>query len=226
MSAMSKGILGIKLGMSQIFSSDGKAVPVTLIKAGPCVITQIKTSKKDGYDAIQIGFGEIKNSRVNAPARGHFVAKGLTPMRYLKELRCSSEDYKVGMELKADVFSEGDRADVIGISKGKGFAGVIKRHGFAGGPASHGSHLHRAPGSIGQCATPSRVFKGKKLPGRMGGGQVTALGLEVVKVRLEDNLILIKGCVPGAKGNVVLVRDSVKRKARSAGKKKSADAAD
>ncbi len=211
---MRKGILGVKLGMTQIFAEDGKVVPVTLIQAGPCVVTQIKTEKTDGYEAVQIGFGEVKESKLTSPERGHLAGKGIKPLRYLKELRMPAGDLQVGAELKADIFAEGDRADVIGISKGKGFAGVIKRHGYAGGPAGHGSHFHRAPGSIGQAASPSRVFKGTRLPGRMGGKQATVLNLEVVQVRPDDDLILLRGAVPGPTGKVVLVRQSV----RGAGK--------
>ncbi len=218
---MSKGILGVKLGMTQIFADDGKVVPVTLIQAGPCVVTQIKTEQKDGYDAVQIGFGEVKESKINRPELGHLASKGLKPLRYLKELRMPAGDLKVGDEFAADIFAEGERADVIGISKGKGFAGVIKRHGYSGGPGGHGSHFHRAPGSIGQAASPSRVFKGTRLPGRMGGRQATVLNLEVVKVRLEDDLILLRGAVPGPTGKVVLVRQSVRGAGKGAGKKRT-----
>ncbi len=216
---MSKGILGVKLGMTQIFAEDGKVVPVTLIQAGPCVVTQIKTEKTDGYEAVQIGFGEVKEGKLSSPEQGHLSTKGVKPLRYLKELRMPAGDLQVGAELKADIFEEGDRADVIGVSKGKGFAGVIKRHGYSGGPGGHGSHFHRAPGSIGQAASPSRVFKGTRLPGRMGGKQATALNLEVVKVRPEDDLILLKGAVPGPAGKVVLVRQSVRGAGRHTSKK-------
>ncbi len=217
---MMKNLIGRKLGMTQIFSESGKAVPVTLIEAGPCLVTQIKTRDKEGYDAVQIGFGEVQEKKLNSPRNGHLKSKGIKPLRYLKEVRVEDPTgYELGQEIKVDVFSVGDRADVSGISKGKGFAGVIKRHGFAGGPASHGAHFHRAPGAVGQCATPSKVFKGKKLPGRMGGEQVTVLSLEVVDVKPERNLLLVKGAVPGPEGGLVHIREAVKHSSK--GKKRA-----
>lgn len=204
-----KAILGEKLGMSQVFMED-MVVPVTVIKAGPCVVTQLKVKEKDGYEAVQLGYGELDPEKVNRPMNGHFKKGNCAPQRRLAEVRLDPADYKTGQKIRADVFSEGDRADVTGISKGKGFAGVVKRHGFHGGPASHGSRFHRAPGAIGQCATPSRVFKGKKLPGRMGGERVTALNLRVVRVDKNKDLLLLQGSVPGPRGSFVLVRESVK----------------
>ena len=209
MSSMVKAIIGEKLGMSQVFAED-KLIPVTVLKAGPCVVTQVKEVETDGYSALQLGFGEIKLERMNLPARGH-LKKANTASRFLAEVPLEpGEEYKPGKKIRvSDIFEEGDHADVIGISKGKGFAGVIKRWGFSGGPASHGSRLHRAPGAIGQCATPSRVFKGKKMPGRMGGGRVTALNLLVVKVEPEKDLLMVRGSVPGPSGSIVVIRGSV-----------------
>ncbi len=217
---MSKAILGFKLGMSQIFDEDGRVIPVTVIQAGPCLVTQLKTMEKDGYEAVQLGLKEVKEDRLSKPRLGHLAKRGLPPLRYLREFRMPTGDLAVGGEVRADIFERGDRADVTSIAKGKGFAGVIKRHGFAGGPASHGSHFHRAPGSIGQAASPSRVFKGTKGPGRMGGGQATVLNLRVVKVQADDGLILLRGGVPGPDGGLVMVRQSVRtplRKNKRAG---------
>lgn len=205
-----KAIIGEKLGMTQLFKDD-LVIPVTVLKAGPCVVTQLKVVEKDGYPAVQVGFGEVKAERMNSPMRGHVRKSNSTP-RTLAELPLDPASYKTGQKILVDVFEEGDRADVTGVSKGKGFAGVIKRHGFHGGPASHGAHFHRAPGSVGQCATPSRVFKGKKLPGRMGNERVTALNLLVVGVDRDKNLLLLKGSVPGPRGSVVMIRESVKSK--------------
>jgi large subunit ribosomal protein L3 len=211
---MEKAIIGEKLGMTQVFKDD-LMVPVTVIKAGPCVVTQLKSSDKDGYQAVQLGFGELKADRANMPMKGHLKRANTPGVRVLAELPLDPGAYKAGQKIKVDIFSEGDRTDVTGISKGKGFAGVIKRHGFAGGPSSHGSRFHRAPGAIWQCATPSRVFKGKKMPGRMGGDRVTAQNLLVVAVDRDKDLLLVKGSVPGAKGTVVVVRESVKTKKKS-----------
>lgn len=212
-----KGIIGRKLGMTQIFSEEGKAIPVTVVEAGPCTVTQVKTVEKEGYDAVQLGYGKVKDKKLNKPQRGHFERKGLEPMRYLAEIRVDDpSSYQVGQEITVSLFSKGERVDVTGRSKGKGFAGVVKRHGFGGGPGSHGAHFHRAPGSIGACATPSRVFRGSRMPGRMGAERVTALHLEVVDVKPERNLLLLKGSVPGPNGALVIVRESVKsRKRRS-----------
>lgn len=206
-----KGLLGKKLGMSQVFSEDGELLPVTVVEAGPCIVTQLKTSDNDGYAAVQIGYGDIKESKVNKPAKGHFAKAKTEPKRYLVELSAKGgEEYKVGQTLTADLFAVGERADIVGVSKGKGFAGIIKRWKAHGGPASHGSHFHRAPGAVGACATPSRVFKGKKLPGRMGNSRVTMQNLEIVQVDKGSNLILIKGSIPGAKGGLLLIKPTTK----------------
>ena len=206
-------IVGEKVGMTQIFTEDARAVPVTVIKAGPCYVTQIKTVQDDGYNAVQISFGQTKPNRVNNPESGHFARAGVAPARHLFEVRVDSVD---GLELGQEVdlenaFPKGGRADVTGISKGKGFSGVMKRHNFSGQGASHGNHKkHRAPGSIGACATPARVFKGMKMAGRMGGDRTTILNLEVVEVDGERGLIALGGAVPGTKGSVVVVREAVK----------------
>ena len=204
---MCNTILGRKLGMTQVWSEDDQLIPVTVIQAGPCTISQIKTIEKDGYEAVQIGFGDIKAKKVNRPMKGHFDAAGIEPVRVLREVHVKySADYSLGQKLTVEQFAEVKKVDVTGISKGKGFAGVIKRHNFHGGPGGHGSHFHRAPGSIGQCATPSRVFKGAKLPGHMGVDKVTVKNLEVVRIDLEQNLLLVKGAVPGGKGALLSVR--------------------
>jgi large subunit ribosomal protein L3 len=206
-----KGILGEKLGMTQIFD-DTRAVPVTVIKAGPCYVTQVKTKDNDGYDAVQLSFVEPRPSKVSKPMRGHFDAHGGRPGRYLVEIRTDdAASYEPGQEIRADIFSAGERADVIGVSKGKGFAGVVKRHGFGGLSASHGTERkHRAPGAIGACATPSRVFKGMPMAGHMGHERVTVLNLEVVRADPERGLVLLKGAVPGPEGGLVMVRSAVK----------------
>jgi len=200
-------ILGRKLGMTQVWSEDDKLVPVTVIEAGPCVVTQVKTEKTDGYRAVQIGFGDIAERKVNKPMSGHFAKAGVEPKRHLTEIRIGSdEQYKAGDAITVDVFSDAKSVNVSGVSKGKGFAGVMKRHNFRGGPGGHGSHSHRIPGSVGQCATPSRVFKGKKLPGHMGSEMVTVRNLDVVKIDSEQNLLIVKGAVPGAKGALLTIR--------------------
>ncbi len=210
---MPEAILGKKLGMTQIFNEDGRVVPVTLISAGPCVVTQVKTKKKDGYSAIQLGFEDIKEKHVNKPLKGHFAKTKIAPKRYLVEIPLKEgEEVKAGDTISAGIFTPGEVADVIGVSKGKGFTGVVKRWGFKGGPASHGAHFHRAPGSIGACATPSRVYKGKKMPGRAGNERVTAQNLEIVKVDPEKSLVFLKGSVPGARGGLLLIRRAVKAK--------------
>ncbi len=211
-----KGVLGRKIGMTQIFSEEDKLVPVTVIDANDCVITQVKTPEKDGYSALQIGFGSIKEKRVTKPMKGHFDKGKTEPKRHLAEVKVDKgHDYRVGQEIKADIFSVGDKADITGVSKGKGFAGVVKRWGFAGGPGGHGSHFHRAPGAIGACATPSRVFKGRKLPGQMGNSQVTVQGLEIAMVDTEQNLLLVKGSVPGGKNSIVIIKESVKKRKKA-----------
>jgi len=200
-------ILGRKLGMTQVWSEDDRLVPVTVIEAGPCVITQVKTVKTDGYTAVQIGFGDIAERKVNKPMQGHFDKAGVEPRRVLTEIRTAESDsFKTGDEITVDAFAEAKSVHVTGVSKGKGFAGVMKRHNFKGGPGGHGSHSHRVPGSVGQCATPSRVFKGKKLPGHMGTDTVTVRNLDVVKIDSEQNLLLVKGAVPGAKGALLTIR--------------------
>lgn len=206
-------ILGQKLGMTQIFDDQARAIPVTVIKAGPCHVVQIKTKETDGYSAIQISYGEVKPSRVTKPVAGHYAKAGVAPARHLVEIRVEDPtEYGVGQEIKLrDVLEKGQRADISGVSKGKGFAGVMKRHNFSGQNASHGNHKsHRAPGAIGACATPARVFRGMRMAGRMGGERVTTLSLEVVDVDVERDLLLLRGAVPGPKGSVVLVREAVK----------------
>ena len=208
---MAKGILGRKVGMTQIFTPDGKAVPVTVVEAGPCVVVQKKTVTTDGYDAIQLGFGEKKERLTNKPMKGHFSKANVKPFRFLHEIRVAADEaYNVGQEIKADVFSEGEWVDVTGTTKGKGFAGVIKRWNFNRAAMTHGSMYHRRPGSLG-ATDPARVFKGRKMPGRMGGEKVTIQGLQVVKVDPERNLLLIKGSIPGANGAFVVVKKTVKR---------------
>jgi large subunit ribosomal protein L3 len=206
-------ILGEKLGMTQIFDDQSRAIPVTVIKAGPCQIVQVKTEETDGYSSVQLSFGDIKPSRVTEPVKGHFEKAGVTPTRHLVEVRVEDPDsYQVGQEINiSDVFAKGVLADVTGISKGKGFQGVMKRHNFSGLGAAHGTHKkHRAPGSIGACATPARVFKGTRMAGRMGGDRVTTLNLRVVEIDSERNLLLLMGAVPGPNGSLVLIREAVK----------------
>lgn len=210
---MNKGLIGKKLGMTQIFDEQGKVIPVTVIEAGPCVVAQVKTVETDGYNAIQLGFGDVKESKINKPEKGHFAKSKLTPKKYLREFRLDSvENINVGDELKADTFTAGDQLDIQGTSKGKGFQGVIKRHGQSRGPMGHGSMYHRRPGSMGPTSTPGRVFKGKKLPGHMGSQTITIQNLEVVRVDLDKNVILVKGSVPGAKGAILKLKTSVKSK--------------
>jgi len=200
-------ILGKKLGMTQVWTEDGNLLPVTVIEAGPCVVTQVKTVARDGYDAVQIGYGDIKENRVNKPMAGHFAAAGVEPVRHLAEVRLDAPaDLKPGATVTVEMFADAKHVHVSGVSKGKGFAGVMKRYNFGGGPAGHGSHFHRAPGSIGQASTPSRVFKGKKMPGHMGCEKVTVRNLDVVKVDAEQNLLLVRGAVPGGKGALLTIR--------------------
>lgn len=204
------GILGKKVGMTQIFTDKGVVIPVTAVEAGPMVVTQIKTVDKDGYNAIQIGFEDAKEKSLNKPKKGHLAAANVLK-KHLKEFRVDSvEGYTVGQEIKADVFETGAKIDVTGISKGKGFQGPIKRHGQSRGPETHGSRYHRRPGSMGACSYPGRVFKNKKLAGHMGSVKVTVQNLEVVKVDADKNLILVKGAIPGAKGSVVTIKEAVK----------------
>lgn len=209
---MSKGILGKKIGMTQIFTDEGRIVPVTVVEAGPCPVIQKKTVATDGYNAIQVGFSVLREGLANKPRRGHFQKASLKPMRYVREFRLDDVDsYEVGQEIKADLFAVGDKIDVIGTSKGKGFAGMIKRHNANRGPMSHGSKYHHRSGSLG-AKGPARVFKGRKLPGRMGGKRVTIQNLEVIRVDADKNLILIKGAVPGAKKSLLILKPSVKAK--------------
>jgi large subunit ribosomal protein L3 len=203
---MQKGIIAKKIGMTQIFDENGKVIPVTVVEAAPNVVVQVKTVENDGYAAVQLGYGDKKATRVNKPMKGHFDKANAGYKRTLKEFRLDNCDLEAGSLVKADVFAVGDIVDVSGTSKGKGFAGVMKRHGFGGGPGGHGSHFHRAPGSIGQCATPSRVLKGVRLPGHMGCDRVTVKNLEVVRIDEDLNLILVKGAVPGGKNGIVRVR--------------------
>jgi len=208
-----KAIIGEKLGMTQVFDEENRAIPVTVVKAGPVRVTQIKRPETDGYAAIQIAFRELAAGRAGRPAVGHFARAGVAPHRHVVEVHVDDpDDYELGQVITvADVLAAGRKADVTGITKGRGFAGVIKRHGFSGQGASHGTHkVHRAPGSIGACATPARVFKGKRLPGRMGGERRTILNLEVVQVDAERDLVLLKGAVPGPKGAVLVIREAVK----------------
>ena len=207
---MKKAILGTKIGMTQIFGEGGKVIPVTAILAGPCTVVQKKTAETDGYEAVQVGYGEIKEKKVNKPMKGHFAKADVANKKYLREFRLEDiSGLNVGDEIKVDIFAEGEKVDVSGISKGKGFAGPMK-HGLHRGPMTHGSKSKRVSGSMGMCSYPGRVFKGKVLPGHMGVEKVTIQNLEVVKVNAEENIILIKGAVPGVKGGLVTVRDAVK----------------
>ena len=208
---MRKGLIGRKMGMTQVFTEDGAAVPATVIEVEPSVVIQRKTVKREGYDAVQIGCCRVKQKHVTKPLQGHFqkVDKGF--FRILRELRGDISGYDLGQEVRVDIFKPGDYVDVTGTSKGKGFAGVIKRHGFRGGRATHGSMFHRAPGSIGASAEPSRVFKGRKLPGQMGCDRNTVQNMQVLVVRPDDNAILVKGSIPGGKQGVVLIRQAIKK---------------
>jgi large subunit ribosomal protein L3 len=200
-------ILGRKLGMTQVWGEGDNLVPVTVIEAGPCVVTQIKTAKKDGYHAVQIGFGDIAERKVNKPMMGHFNKAGVDPKRHLMEIRTDEpQNLKAGDTITVEALADAKSVHVTGVSKGKGFAGVIKRHNFSGGPGGHGSHFHRSPGSIGQASTPSRVFKGMKMAGHMGVDTVTVRNLDVVRIDAEQNLLLVKGAVPGAKGALLTIR--------------------
>ena len=205
-----KGILGKKLGMTQIFTEEGIVVPVTVVEAGPNVVTQVKTVEKDGYNAIQVGFEDAKEKSLNKPQKGHLAAANVLK-KHLKEFRVDAvEEFTVGQEIKADLYAAGEKIDVTGTSKGKGFQGPIKRHGQSRGPESHGSRYHRRPGSMGACSFPGRVFKNKKLAGHMGSVKVTVQNLEVVRVDADKNLILVKGAIPGPKGSMVTIKEAVK----------------
>ena len=206
-----KTLIGKKVGMTQIFDEKGRVIPVTVIEAGPCVVAQVKSVETDGYNAIQLGFGDVKESKLNKPEKGHFAKANIAPKKHLREFRLDSvEGVTVGIELTVNVFTEGDRLDIQGTTKGKGFQGVIKRHGQSRGPMGHGSMYHRRPGSMGPTSTPGRVFKGKKLPGHMGRVTVTIQNLDVVKVDNDKNVVLVKGSVPGPKGAILKLKTSVK----------------
>ena len=208
---MVSGLLGKKLGQTRVFNNAGRAVHVTLLEAGPCLVVQRKTVETDGYEAVQLGYGERKKGHCTRGEEGHFKTAGVDPKKVLREFRIDdSSELKPGDQIAADIFEAGERVDVTGVSKGRGFAGVQKRHGFKGGPGGHGSHFHRTPGSIGQSADPARVYKGKRMPGQMGNKRVTVQNLEVVEVDTQKNLILVRGAVPGAVGGVVVVKKSVK----------------
>ena len=208
---MKKAILATKVGMTQIFSEDGTLTPVTVLQAGPCVVTQVKTVENDGYSAVQVGFVDKREKLVTKPLKGHFDKAGVSYKRYIKEFKFdNAEEYSVKDEIKADVFAAGDKVDATAISKGKGFQGAIKRHGQSRGPMAHGSKYHRHAGSNGACSDPSKVFKGKKMPGHMGHVQVTVQNLEVVRVDAENNLILVRGAVPGPKKALVTIKSTVK----------------
>ena len=206
---MKKAILAKKVGMTQIFNEAGELVPVTVLQAGPCVVTQVKTIENDGYEAVRVGFEDIREKLVNKPVKGMFDKAGVSYKRYVREFKLEGE-YSVKDEIKVDVFEAGDKIDATAIAKGKGFQGAIKRHGQSRGPMAHGSKYHRHAGSNGSCSTPSRVFKGKKMPGHMGGKKVTTQNLEVVRVDAEKNLLLVKGAVPGPKKSLVTIKESVK----------------
>ncbi len=208
---MKKAILATKVGMTQIFNEDGVLVPVTVLQAGPCVVTQVKTEENDGYKAVQVGFVDKREKLVNKPLKGHFDKAGVAYKRFVREFRFdNAEDYSVKDEIKADIFAAGDKIDATAVSKGKGFQGAIKRHGQSRGPMAHGSKYHRHAGSNGACSDPSKVFKGKKMPGHMGSKQVTVQNLEIVKVDVENNLLLVKGAVPGPKKSLVTIKETVK----------------
>lgn len=209
---MEKVIIGKKLGMTQIFTEEGQLVPVTVVEAGPCQVVQVKSLDTDGYNSIQLGYGDVKEKKVTKPRKGHFDKNELAYKRILKEFRIAdAAAYEVGQDVKADVFENGDKIDVTGTSKGKGFQGVIKRHNQSRGPMKHGSKYHRSPGSMGASSSPSRVFKGKKLPGQMGNVQVTVQNLEIVKVDADRNLLLVKGAVPGIRGSLITIKETVKK---------------
>ena len=208
---MKKAILATKVGMTQIFAEDGAFIPVTVLQAGPCPVVQVKTVEKDGYDAVQVGFGDIREKLVNKPMKGHFAKANVANKRFLKEFRFeNAAEYSVGQEIKADIFAAGDKIDASGVSKGKGYAGAIKRFGLSRGPMGHGSKYHRHAGSNGPATTPGRVFKGKHMPGQMGNVNVTVQNLEVVRVDVDNNMILVKGAVPGAKKSLVILKETVK----------------
>lgn len=208
---MKKAILAIKVGMTQIFNDNGTLVPVTVLQAGPCAVTQVKTVENDGYSAVQVGFGDLREILVNKPRKGHFAKAGVANKRHLREFKFeNADDYKVGQEIKVDIFAEGDKIDATAKSKGKGFQGVIKRHNFSRGPMAHGSKHHRHAGSSGSATSPGRVFKGKKMAGHMGCTRITIQNLEIVRIDTINNIILVKGAVPGPKKALVMLKETVK----------------
>lgn len=208
---MKKGIIAKKIGMTQIFSEDGSLIPVTVLQAGPCYVTQVKTIENDGYEAVQVGFDDVREKLVTKPVKGHLDKAGVQTLRFMKEFKFeNASEYKLGQEINADIFEAGDKIDVTGKSKGKGFQGAIKRHGQSRGPMAHGSKYHRHAGSNGACSDPSKVFKGKKMPGQMGAVKVTVQNLEIVRIDAEDNLILVKGAIPGPRKSTVVLKESVK----------------
>lgn len=208
---MALGLIGRKLGMTRVFAEDGRWIPVTVLMAGPCAVVQRKTSETDGYEAVQLGFGERRDRRCTKPELGHFKKAGVTPQQIVREFRVdAANELKAGDHVLADIFQPGERIDVTGTSKGKGFQGVQKRHSFKGGPGTHGSNFHRAPGSVGQSADPSKIIKGKRMPGHMGAERITTQNIEVVSVDVEKNLMLVRGAVPGGNGGYVLLRKTVK----------------
>ena len=208
---MKKGIIAKKIGMTQIFSEDGSLIPVTVLQAGPCYVTQVKTIENDGYEAVQVGFDDVREKLVTKPVKGHLDKAGVQTLRFMKEFKFeNASEYKLGQEIKADIFEAGDKIDVTGKSKGKGFQGAIKRHGQSRGPMAHGSKYHRHAGSNGACSDPSKVFKGKKMPRQMGAVKVTVQNLEIVRIDTEDNLILVKGAIPGPRKSTVVLKESVK----------------
>lgn len=208
---MKKAILATKIGMTQVFNEDGVLTPVTVLAAGPCVVTQVKTEENDGYSAVQVGFGDIREKLVNKPRKGQFAKADVPVKRFVREFRFeNASEYEVKQEIKADIFAEGDHVDATAVSKGKGFQGAIKRHGQSRGPMAHGSKYHRHAGSNGACSDPSKVFKGKHMPGHMGHVQVTVQNLEIVRVDAENNLLLVKGSVPGPKKSLITIKESVK----------------
>ena len=208
---MKKAILATKVGMTQIFNDEGVLIPVTVLQAGPCVVTQVKTQENDGYEAVQVGFAEKREKLVNKPEKGQFDKAGVSCKRYVREFKFeNAAEYELGQEIKADIFAAGDHIDATAISKGKGFQGAIKRHGQSRGPMAHGSKYHRHAGSNGACSDPSKVFKGKKMPGQMGNKQITVQNLEIVRVDTENNLLLVKGAVPGPKKSLVTIKETVK----------------
>lgn len=208
---MVTGIMGKKLGMTRVFAEDGHWIPVTVLEAGPCTVVQRKTAETDGYEAVQLGYGEVKEKRCTKPMKGHFSKAGIAPKRTLREFPISGDsELKAGDEVGVSIFAAGDAIDVVGTSKGKGFQGVQKRHGFGGGPGGHGSMFHRRPGAVGACATPSKILKGKKMPGQMGRKRITVKNLEIVQIDEDRNLVIVRGAVPGANGGEIVLRKSRK----------------